>query len=141
MAAAPMMNRSAKMAAEGMAQSAPMAMNASLALTEGALDDASADIEASADFAKSGGEKVNDRQAGGGGTAGSQKGPDLSNVTARKNLNETAFFMPHLVSNEEGEVVMEFSMPEALTKWKFMGFTQFHVREKMRSCELRPKKI
>ena len=36
MAAAPQMMRSAKMAAEGMAQSAPMAMNASLALAEGA---------------------------------------------------------------------------------------------------------
>ena len=32
-------------------------------------------------------------------------------------------FHAAFVSNEEGEVVMEFSMPEALTKWKFMGFT------------------
>ena len=31
--------------------------------------------------------------------------------------------MPHLVSNEDGEVRLEFNMPEALTKWKFMGFT------------------
>ena len=69
MAAAPTMMRSAKMAAEGMAQSAPMAMNASQLK---AMDDASADIGASADLLKSG-EKLNDRQAGGGGAAGSQR--------------------------------------------------------------------
>ncbi|MBO0700269.1 MAG: hypothetical protein J2P46_17855, partial [Zavarzinella sp.] len=50
------------------------------------------------------------------------KGPDLSNVSARKNLDELAFFFPHLVTDESGTVRMEFTMPEALTKWKFMGF-------------------
>ncbi|MBU1568179.1 MAG: hypothetical protein KJ630_21465 [Proteobacteria bacterium] len=49
-------------------------------------------------------------------------GPDLSKVTARKNLNETAFFFPHLLSGEDGRVKMEFTMPEALTEWKFLGF-------------------
>ena len=48
---------------------------------------------------------------------------DLSNVTARKNLNETAFFFPHLISKEDGSVRIEFTMPEALTEWKFLGFT------------------
>ncbi len=48
--------------------------------------------------------------------------PDLSNVSARKNLNETAFFFPNLVSGEDGTVRVEFTMPEALTEWKFMGF-------------------
>jgi len=58
-----------------------------------------------------------------GGAEASSAGPDLSTVTARKNLQETAFFMPHLVANKDGEVRLEFSMPEALTEWKFMGFT------------------
>ncbi|QEL14538.1 alpha-2-macroglobulin family protein [Limnoglobus roseus] len=49
-------------------------------------------------------------------------GPDLSKVAARKNLNETAFFFPQLASGADGSVKMEFTMPEALTKWKFMGF-------------------
>ena len=49
-------------------------------------------------------------------------GPDLSQVSARKNLNETAFFFPHLLADEEGKVKIEFTMPEALTKWKFLGF-------------------
>ena len=50
------------------------------------------------------------------------KGPDLSQVTARKNLNETAFFFPQLTSDSNGIVRMTFTMPEALTQWKFMGF-------------------
>ncbi len=48
--------------------------------------------------------------------------PDLEGVSARKNLNETAFFYPHLVSGEDGTVRLEFTMPEALTEWKFLGF-------------------
>jgi uncharacterized protein YfaS (alpha-2-macroglobulin family) len=48
--------------------------------------------------------------------------PDLSKVTARKNLNETAFFFPHLISDKDGVVKMEFTMPEALAEWKFLGF-------------------
>ncbi|MCJ7611792.1 MAG: MG2 domain-containing protein, partial [Candidatus Aminicenantes bacterium] len=48
--------------------------------------------------------------------------PDLSKVTARKNLNETAFFFPHLLSDKDGVVTLEFKMPEALTEWRFLGF-------------------
>ena len=53
---------------------------------------------------------------------GSASQPDLDQVSARKNLNETAFFFPHLVSGDDGTVKMQFTMPEALTEWKFMGF-------------------
>ena len=60
-------------------------------------------------------------KAKGPGEAGPQ-GPDLSKVTARKNLNETAFFFPHLLADSEGKVKLEFTMPEALTQWKFMSF-------------------
>jgi hypothetical protein len=61
--------------------------------------------------------------AGGGpGAPPAPTGPDLSQVSARKNLNETAFFFPHLVSDEDGKVTLEFTMPEALTQWKFLGF-------------------
>ena len=50
-----------------------------------------------------------------------QTGDDLSGVKARTNLNETAFFYPHLESNENGELVVKFTVPEALTKWKILG--------------------
>lgn len=43
-------------------------------------------------------------------------------VTPRTNLNETAFFMPQLQTDEEGNIILEFTMPEALTKWKLLGF-------------------
>ena len=59
---------------------------------------------------------------GAGFGAVSPRGPDLSKVAARTNLNETAFFFPHLLSDSQGKVKLEFTMPEALTKWKFLGF-------------------
>jgi hypothetical protein len=51
-----------------------------------------------------------------------ESGPDLGQVSARTNLDETAFFFPHLLSDAEGVVRMEFTMPEALTQWRFLGF-------------------
>ena len=53
---------------------------------------------------------------------GSAPKPDLSQVTARRELNETAFFFPQLLADSNGVVKMQFTMPEALTQWKFMGF-------------------
>ena len=51
------------------------------------------------------------------------KGKDdgLNNVKARSNFNETAFFFPNLETNEKGETVIKFTVPESLTKWKVMG--------------------
>ena len=46
---------------------------------------------------------------------------DLSNIKARSNFNETAFFFPQLQTNEKGEIVIKFTVPESLTKWKVMG--------------------
>jgi uncharacterized protein YfaS (alpha-2-macroglobulin family) len=43
-------------------------------------------------------------------------------VAPRKNLQETAFFEPHLTTDEKGVIRMTFTMPEALTKWRFLGF-------------------
>ena len=48
-------------------------------------------------------------------------GKDLSEVKARSNFNETAFFFPQLQTNEKGEIVIKFTVPESLTKWKVMG--------------------
>ncbi|MEL6252673.1 MAG: MG2 domain-containing protein [Bacteroidota bacterium] len=44
-----------------------------------------------------------------------------SEVPIRTNLQETAFFFPQLETNAEGEVVLSFKIPEALTRWKFLG--------------------
>ena len=40
-------------------------------------------------------------------------------VAPRKNLAETAFFLPHLTSDAAGSVSFTFTVPEALTGWKF----------------------
>lgn len=42
-------------------------------------------------------------------------------VSPRTNLNETAFFFPQLQTDDSGNVVLNFTMPEALTKWNFLG--------------------
>ncbi len=44
-----------------------------------------------------------------------------SQVKARTNFNETAFFFPALTTNKDGEVVIKFTIPESLTRWKFLG--------------------
>ena len=40
----------------------------------------------------------------------------------RTNFAETAFFYPQLRTNEKGEVVIAFTMPESLTRWSFNGY-------------------
>ncbi len=39
----------------------------------------------------------------------------------RTNLKETVFFFPDLMTDYEGNVIIKFTMNEALTKWKFLG--------------------
>ena len=41
--------------------------------------------------------------------------------TIRKNFNETAFFLPELKTDSTGAIEFSFTMPEALTRWKFMA--------------------
>ncbi|WP_291683865.1 alpha-2-macroglobulin family protein [Bacteroides sp.] len=40
----------------------------------------------------------------------------------RTNFAETAFFYPQLRTNEQGEVVFSFTMPQSLTRWNFRGY-------------------
>lgn len=39
----------------------------------------------------------------------------------RENLNETAFFYPALRTDSLGNITMKFTLPEALTTWRFLG--------------------
>ncbi len=45
---------------------------------------------------------------------------EATKVAPRKNLKETAFFYPHLMTGSKGEVSFTFDSPEALTRWKLM---------------------
>ncbi len=42
-------------------------------------------------------------------------------IQIRRDLKETAFFLPHIVSNKEGLATLNFKMPESLTRWNFMA--------------------
>lgn len=42
-------------------------------------------------------------------------------VEVRSNLNTAAFFMPTLRSDNDGEISISFTMPEALTRWNIQG--------------------
>ena len=53
--------------------------------------------------------------------AGGQANADAAVEQLRENLNETAFFMPALVADADGNVVLKFTLPESLTTWRFMG--------------------
>ncbi|SDG85678.1 MG2 domain-containing protein [Dyadobacter soli] len=45
----------------------------------------------------------------------------------RTNFNETAFFLPDLKTDSEGNITFSFTMPEALTRWKFQALA--HTQE------------
>ncbi len=53
---------------------------------------------------------------------GNGGGKNLNEVKARSNLNETVFFFPELVTDSSGNIIIKFTMNEALTRWKFMAF-------------------
>ncbi len=48
-------------------------------------------------------------------------------VQIRKNFNETAFFFPDLKTDSTGAIEFSFTIPEALTKWKFQALA--HTKE------------
>lgn len=50
-------------------------------------------------------------------------------VALRTNFAETAFFYPQLRTNEQGEVVFSFTMPESLTTWNFRAWA--HTKDMM----------
>lgn len=56
-----------------------------------------------------------------GETKDPKQGQQSGDVKIRKNFNETAFFFPDLHTDSTGAIEFSFTMPEALTKWKFMA--------------------
>lgn len=45
-----------------------------------------------------------------------------NNITVRTNFNELAFFYPQLLTDAKGEIKIEFTIPQSLTRYKMMGF-------------------
>ncbi|MEL6720796.1 MAG: alpha-2-macroglobulin family protein, partial [Bacteroidota bacterium] len=50
-----------------------------------------------------------------------KKEDNPSEFQVRTNLNETVFFMPEMQTDKDGNIILKFTMNEALTKWKFLG--------------------
>ncbi|MGB4961008.1 MAG: alpha-2-macroglobulin family protein, partial [Saprospiraceae bacterium] len=48
--------------------------------------------------------------------------PKPAEPLIRKNLNETVFFFPSLKTDTNGDIILSFTINEALTKWKLMSF-------------------
>ncbi len=42
-------------------------------------------------------------------------------IVTRKDMRETAFFFPDLKTKEDGSIELNFTMPEALTSWKWLS--------------------
>ncbi|CCH56660.1 UPF0192 protein [Fibrisoma limi BUZ 3] len=50
-----------------------------------------------------------------------QRGPTIP-IVPRRNFTETAFFFPQLHTDPQGRVVLKFTMPDALTRWRLLAF-------------------
>ncbi|MDY7394461.1 carboxypeptidase-like regulatory domain-containing protein [Aureibaculum sp. 2210JD6-5] len=97
---------SRKKVADGV-EAEEMAMEDSLAkpaMSPSAVKDAEKNKEGS----PSGGKRDQD---------GLEQASPLKGIIARKNLQETAFFYPHLKTDAEGNVSFNFTIPESLTRW------------------------
>ena len=47
---------------------------------------------------------------------------DTKDIKIRENFAETAFFSPQITTDKNGELYVEFTIPESLTRWKMLGF-------------------
>ena len=52
---------------------------------------------------------------------GSGSSSPQSDQPVRRDLRETAFFLPDLLTDRDGSVILRFTMPDALTRWRLMG--------------------
>ena len=50
-----------------------------------------------------------------------EKKEQTSQPQLRENLDETAFFLPQVTTDDKGVATLAFTLPECLTTWQFMG--------------------
>jgi uncharacterized protein YfaS (alpha-2-macroglobulin family) len=67
--------------------------------------------------------------------AGDARPTEPTPAPIRRNLNETVFFLPELRTDAQGNVVLQFTMNEALTRWKLLLFA--HTKELQQAKEER----
>lgn len=95
-----------------MAMAAPEAIGAMSTKSANDINarEALSDMAVSADVAESG---VNGNH--------NPQSSTLNPQTVRENLTETAFFYPSLLTDDEGNVNISFTLPESVTTWRFLG--------------------
>ena len=96
--------------------------------------------EAMMDVAESEGDySVNNKAETDDRNASSTK--EIKEISVRKNLNESVFFYPHLKTDAEGNLLISFTMNEALTTWKLLTFVHDkNLRYGMTSHEVKTQK-
>lgn len=62
-------------------------------------------------------------------TVTDKRGSHIENTQMRENLHESAFFMPQLLADNNGEVKIKFTLPECLTTWRLLGVS--HTQDMM----------
>lgn len=65
--------------------------------------------------------QLNEAVTVGSGAPKKPAAPDLSAVPTRTDFRETAFWQPALHTDATGAVVLEFQMPEAVTRWQLLA--------------------
>lgn len=77
----------------------------------------------------------------GGGLPESGEEKQADAVQVRENLDETAFFMPKVAADENGNMVLKFQLPESVTTWQFIGLaTDTHLNHGNITAEAVAKK-
>jgi hypothetical protein len=79
------------------------------------------DLEANGVFRKQSAKRGEDQLSGPGGPQEPGGTAAAAPPPPRKNLVETAFFLPALSSDKDGVVTIEFTLPDTLTTWQFKG--------------------
>jgi uncharacterized protein YfaS (alpha-2-macroglobulin family) len=99
-----------------------MEMAATPAKSKKEAEDDETSFAYAADSTAAAGDSAKQPSLGGQTKDSAPKKLDMSDVKVRTNFNETAFFYPTLMTNEKGEIIVKFTVPEALTRWKMLGF-------------------
>ncbi|MEY3032460.1 MAG: hypothetical protein RLZZ622_935, partial [Planctomycetota bacterium] len=63
--------------------------------------------------------ETDEKQSGGPAEPDADAAAPAAAPPPRRNLAETAFFLPSLVADESGTVTLEFTLPDTLTTWQF----------------------
>ncbi|MBQ1697589.1 MAG: hypothetical protein II075_06870 [Bacteroidales bacterium] len=97
-----------------MVESAPMMLMKSAAVEQEATMDYAVADEAVAEDEEAPAVAQNSIETGDGGE-------DFSNAEIRTNFAETAFFQPEIVTDYNGDLFVEFTVPQSITRWKMLG--------------------